>query len=48
MKPDAVQQSDVPTMTAEFDLLTELMRLKAVPRMGWLLRGIRDVESVAE
>jgi putative hydrolase of HD superfamily len=28
-------------------LLSELMRLKAVPRMGWLLRGVRDVESVA-
>src|SRR5947207_9014687 len=29
------------------ELLAELMRLKAVPRMGWLLRGVRDVESVA-
>lgn len=29
------------------ELLTELMRLKAVPRTGWLLRGVRDVESVA-
>lgn len=28
--------------------LGELMRLKAVPRMGWLLRGVRDVESVAD
>ena len=28
--------------------LAELMRLKAVPRMGWLLRGVRDVESVAD
>jgi putative hydrolases of HD superfamily len=36
------------TMKAEFAFLTELMRLKAVPRMGWLLRGIRDVESVAD
>jgi putative hydrolase of HD superfamily len=35
-------------MKPEFDFLTELMRLKAVPRMGWLLRGIRDVESVAD
>ncbi len=25
----------------------ELMRLKSVPRIGWLLRGVRDVESVA-
>lgn len=23
------------------------MRLKSVPRIGWLLRGVRDVESVA-
>jgi putative hydrolase of HD superfamily len=28
--------------------LAELMRLKAVPRTGWLLRGVRDVESVAD
>jgi putative hydrolase of HD superfamily len=24
-----------------------MMRLKSVPRIGWLLRGVRDVESVA-
>ena len=28
--------------------LAELMRLKALPRTGWLLRGIRDVESIAD
>jgi putative hydrolase of HD superfamily len=28
-------------------LLVESVRLKSVPRLGWLLRGIRDVESVA-
>lgn len=28
--------------------LTELMRLKALPRTGWLLRGVREVESIAE
>ena len=28
--------------------MTELTRLKALPRTGWLLRGVRDVESVAE
>ncbi len=28
--------------------LAELMRLKAVPRTGWLLRGVRSVESVAD
>jgi putative hydrolase of HD superfamily len=27
--------------------LTELTRLKSIPRIGWLLRGVRDVESVA-
>ncbi|MCI0525115.1 MAG: HD family hydrolase [Acidobacteria bacterium] len=27
--------------------LAELMRLKSAPRIGWLLRGVRDVESVA-
>lgn len=26
----------------------EMIRLKSVPRTGWLLRGIRDVESVAD
>jgi putative hydrolases of HD superfamily len=30
------------------EFLNELLRLKSVPRMGWLLRGIRDVESVAD
>jgi putative hydrolase of HD superfamily len=29
------------------NFLGELMRLKSVPRIGWLLRGVRDVESVA-
>ena len=32
--------------TIEF--LTEIMRLKALPRTGWLLRGVRDVESIAD
>jgi putative hydrolases of HD superfamily len=32
--------------TVEF--LTELMRLKALPRTGWLLRGVREVESIAD
>lgn len=30
------------------EFLDELVRLKAVPRTGWLLRGVRDVESVAD
>jgi putative hydrolase of HD superfamily len=30
------------------EFLDELMRLKAVPRLGWLLRGVREVESVAD
>lgn len=42
----------LPTEFAEaaqiIELLTEVMRLKAVPRTGWLLRGVRDVESVAD
>ncbi|MBL8203153.1 MAG: HD family hydrolase [Blastocatellia bacterium] len=32
--------------TIEF--LTELIRLKALPRTGWLLRGVRDAESIAD
>ncbi|MFN0123644.1 MAG: HD domain-containing protein [Blastocatellia bacterium] len=31
----------------DIGFLQELLRLKAVPRTGWLLRGVRDVESVA-
>jgi putative hydrolases of HD superfamily len=30
------------------DFLNELMRLKALPRTGWLLRGVRAVESIAD
>ncbi len=30
------------------EFLTELIRLKALPRTGWLLRGVRDVESIAD
>jgi len=29
-------------------LLAEVMRLKAVMRTGWLLRGVRNVESIAD
>lgn len=32
---------------SSLDLLVEMARLKAIPRLGWLLRGVRDVESVA-
>ncbi|NDD65494.1 MAG: HD family hydrolase [Acidobacteria bacterium] len=32
---------------AAVEFLSEVVRLKAVPRQGWLLRGVRDVESVA-
>lgn len=28
--------------------LAELIRLKSLPRTGWLLRGVRDVESIAD
>ena len=34
-------------MGGVISFLAELMRLKSVPRIGWLLRGVRDVESVA-
>ncbi len=30
------------------ELFGEVARLKSVPRTGWLLRGVRDVESVAD
>ena len=33
--------------TGMIAFLAEMTRLKTVPRMGWLLRGVRDVESVA-
>ncbi len=33
---------------ATIAFLTELIRLKALPRTGWLLRGVRDVESIAD
>jgi putative hydrolases of HD superfamily len=47
---DSVKNEEViPEVSAAnlIGLLLELVRLKAVPRMGWLLRGVRDVESVA-
>src|SRR5215475_8767710 len=34
-------------MAGLISFLAEFMRLKSVPRIGWLLRGVRDVESVA-
>jgi len=34
-------------MVGLISFIAELMRLKSVPRIGWLLRGVRDVESVA-
>jgi putative hydrolase of HD superfamily len=33
---------------ATIEFLAELMRLKALPRTGWLLRAVRDVESIAD
>lgn len=41
------QRDDVPSATHLADLLIELIRLKSLPRTGWLLRGVRDVESLA-
>ena len=43
---DKVGAKEETTRLAE--LFAEIMRLKAVPRTGWLLRGVRDVESVAD
>ncbi len=37
----------MPEAVGLLSFLAELMRLKSVPRIGWLLRGVRDVESVA-
>jgi putative hydrolases of HD superfamily len=44
----SVKNQDVSPDAAQIiGLLLELVRLKTVPRVGWLLRGVRDVESVA-
>jgi putative hydrolase of HD superfamily len=44
----SVKNQDVSPDAAQIiGLLLELTRLKTVPRVGWLLRGVRDVESVA-
>jgi len=37
----------LPEAIGLINFLAELMRLKSTPRIGWLLRGVRDVESVA-
>jgi putative hydrolases of HD superfamily len=37
----------LPEASGLINFLAELMRLKSTPRIGWLLRGVRDVESVA-
>jgi putative hydrolases of HD superfamily len=37
----------LPEAAGLISFLAELMRLKSTPRIGWLLRGVRDVESVA-
>ncbi|MEP7272637.1 MAG: HD family hydrolase [Acidobacteriota bacterium] len=44
--PASRQMADEIAGTIAF--ISEVIRLKAVPRMGWLLRGVRDVESVAD
>jgi putative hydrolase of HD superfamily len=35
-------------ITALYDLQSRLMSLKLLPRTGWLQRGMRNVESIAE
>jgi 5'-deoxynucleotidase YfbR-like HD superfamily hydrolase len=37
----------MPEASGLIKFLAELTRLKSTPRIGWLLRGVRDVESVA-
>jgi putative hydrolases of HD superfamily len=37
----------LPETSGLINFLAELTRLKSTPRIGWLLRGVRDVESVA-
>lgn len=37
----------MPETSGLINFLAELTRLKSTPRIGWLLRGVRDVESVA-
>jgi putative hydrolase of HD superfamily len=38
----------VPTAVTVIDTLSFLDRLASLPRTGWLLRGVTDVESIAE
>lgn len=45
MKKDQKEETNDAAQVVEF--LAELMRLKSLPRTGWLLRGVRDVESLA-
>lgn len=40
-------QNGLPGPARAVDLLAELIRLKSLPRTGWLLRGVREVESLA-
>lgn len=44
---DGTPENETRIASSAVDFLTEILRLKAVPRIGWLLRGVRDVESVA-
>jgi putative hydrolase of HD superfamily len=46
VREETLPQTD-PATAGAIGFLKEIMRLKAVPRLGWLLRGVRDVESVA-
>lgn len=45
---DETQRDGPPDAARLADLLAELVRLKSLPRTGWLLRGVRDVESLAD
>jgi putative hydrolase of HD superfamily len=39
---------DEPQVSILYDLQRRLLTLKLLPRTGWLQRGMRDVESIAE
>jgi putative hydrolases of HD superfamily len=43
----AAGENEEPRAAQAAELLAELARLKSLPRTGWLLRGVRDVESLA-
>jgi putative hydrolases of HD superfamily len=45
---EGIAMEDQPTISALYELQSRLMSLKLLPRTGWLQRGMRDAESIAE